>query len=152
MTSPVAHVGLTYDGQDLQDSDLSIFLEIRRGLSESPQVRGKDTIIPGAAGRFEQNRVKDVLPIELYGAVQATEGLTDPEDIAESFRANVLAVRGLFATDRLRATLAALLENGTTLTISARPLNIIWNEQVQSEFAHVSIEMEGYGEWEPEGS
>lgn len=152
MTSAVATIGLTFDGQDLQTSDLSIFLEIVRGLNEPPTVRGKDITVPALAGRIEANRVNDVLPIELRGLVRASSSATDRDDQMASFRANVSAVRALFATNRARADLVATLEDGTEQSISARPLNLVWGEVIQSEYATVSIELEGYDDWGAAGS
>jgi hypothetical protein len=152
MTSAVATVGLTYDSADLQASDLSVFLEIIHGLAEPPSVRGSDTIVPGLAGRIEGNRIHDVLMIELEGFVRADESEVGTDDARASFATNRATVRSLFDTDRARAALIATLEDGTQLSIMARPLNAIWNTVIPSEFATVSISLEGYGDWEPLGS
>lgn len=69
MSNPVATIGLTYGGTDIQQNPIGIFLEIVRGLSESPSVRGTDTIVPALAGRIARNRMSDVLRIELVGLV-----------------------------------------------------------------------------------
>lgn len=147
MTLPIASIPLTYDGTSLQSSDLQIYLQITRGLNESPSVRGVDVTVPALAGRVEANRINDVLSIVLEGHVTA-----DPADLTtatarDSYRTNVMAVRALFATNRARADLVATLEDGSTATISARPLNLLWGESVQSEYATVNIELEGYGDW-----
>jgi hypothetical protein len=147
MTSPVASVGLEYDGTDLQQPDLQWFLEIARGLNESPSVRGKDWIVPARAGRVPANRVNDVLKIELVGIVTADPTLTDPDDQRASYRVNVQIIRGLFAPNRAVADLVATLETGDIVSISARPRNLIWNERVQALFATVSIELEGLDDW-----
>lgn len=152
MTSPVALVGLTYADIDLQRSDLQWFFEIERGIDEVPTVRGKDTVIPGAAGRFEQNRRNDTIQIVLRGFVQADPALTDTLDRRASYRANMTTIRSLFAQDRLRAELAALLEDGATRTVSARPINIVGGREIASEFRELSIELEGYDDWLDEGS
>lgn len=152
MTHAAALVGVTFDGVDLQRSDLQWFLEIERGLDEVPSVRGKDTVIPGLAGRLEQNRRNDVLSIVLTGFVQADPSLTDVDDRRASFRSNVATIRSLFASDRDRADLVALLEDGSTQTISARPLNIIGGTYIGSEYRALSIELEGYDDWTPGGS
>jgi hypothetical protein len=150
MTSPAAVVGLVYDSEDLQLEDLQIFLEIVRGLNEPPQVRGTDTVVAGRAGRQEGSRVNDLLPIELVGLVSADPTLTALAEIRESYRANQRFLRNLFRTNRRRATLEATLEDGSVITIEARPLNAIWNERSTS--ATVSIELEGYDDWVQAGS
>lgn len=152
MTSPVAPIGLTYDGVDLQQSDLQWFFEVERGLDEVPSVRGKDTVIPGAAGRFEQNRRNDTIQIVLRGFVQADPALTDVDDRRASFRTNIQTIRALFAPNRLRAELAALLEDGSIEVLSARPINIVGGREIASEFRELSIELEGYDDWQAGGS
>jgi len=148
MTSPIATIALTFDGIDLQRSDLQVFLEIVHGLNETPSVRGTDTIVPGLAGRIEGNRINDVLPITLEGLVRADPTTTTTSAAIASFRDNMQSIRTLFASNRARANLVATLEDGTTATISARPLpGIIANDTVKSEFANVSIELEGSGDW-----
>lgn len=152
MTSPLALVGLTFKAVDLQPADLQWFFEIERGLDEVPSVRGKDTVIPGAAGRFEQNRKNDVLSIVLKGWVRANPTLTDPEDLRASYRTNMLAIRTLFASDAARGELVATVEDGTTQEIMARSLNILPGRYVGSEIRVLSIELEGYDDWLGAGS
>ena len=148
MTSPLAVIGLTYDAVDLQTSDLQVFLEIVHGVNETPSVRGVDTVVPALAGRVEGNRVNDVLVIGLEGLVQADPADTTIAGAQASCRANVLTLRTIFAPNRARADLVATLEDGTVLTISARPMpGMIWSAPVQSWAAQVSIELEGYGDW-----
>ena len=140
MTNAVAVIALTYDATDVQASDFGIFLEIVRGLNETPEVRGTDTVVPGRAGRIARNRVADRLPIELRGIVMGN-GSTEA-DQRDDFRTNVLALRALFSPARTPTDLVATLEDGSTATISARPLNIVWDEQVPSLSANVSVELE----------
>lgn len=148
MTSPVGIIGLTYDGSDLQLSDLQVFLQIVRGLNEPPTVRGSDYVVPALAGRIEANRVNDVVSIVLEGIVRADPAQTTTSAARASFRNRVQSVRTLFRPDRARAPLVATLEDGTIWTISARPLpGIVWSEPVPSELANVSIELEGYDDW-----
>lgn len=148
MTSPVASIGLIYDGTDLQPSDLQVFLQIVHGLNEPPSVRGSDYVVPALAGRVEANRVNDVLQIILEGFVRANPSETTTSAARSSFRSNAQAIRTLFAPNRARAALVATLEDGTVMSISARPLpGQMWSEPVISEFAQVSIELEGYDDW-----
>jgi hypothetical protein len=151
MPSSAAVVGLRYDSVDLQTDDLQIFLEIHTGLNEPPSVRGGDYVVPARAGRVEANRINDVLPIELVGMVNADPAITDLGDARSSYRANATALRALFHPNRSRATLEADLEDGSTITIEARPLPThIWNEGAVS--AKVNIELEGYDDWAVAGS
>lgn len=152
MTSPVALVGLTYAGTDLQQSDLQWFFEITRGIVEVPSVRGRDSVVPGAAGRTERNRKNDVLSIVLTGFITADPTLTDLEDRRASYRQNVDAIRNLFAPSAARATLVAVMEDGTTQSIEARPLNIVGGTYIASEYRVLSVELEGYDDWLPGGS
>lgn len=147
MTTAVGIVALSYDGTDLQQSDLQLFLQIVHGLNETPSVRGSDYVVPARAGRVEANRVNDVLSIVLEGHVTGDPTETTTSGARSSFRDNMQALRFLFRPDRARADLVATLENGTVLAISARPLNIVLSEPVPSEFAAVSIELEGYDDW-----
>ena len=147
MTSPVATIGLTYDGSDLQTSDLQIFLQIVHGLNEPPSVRGVDYVVPVREGRVEANRVNDVLSIVLEGHVRGDPSQTTTSGARSTFRNNAQTIRALFAPNRARADLVATLEDGTIVSISARPLNAVWSEPVPSEFAAVSIELEGYDDW-----
>jgi hypothetical protein len=148
MTSPVALIALIFDGVDLQPADHQWFFEIERGLDDVPTVRGKDTVIPGAEGRFEQNRKIDTLSIVLKADVTADPALTDVDDIRASYRENMSTIRALFAPDRARALLEVLLEDGSTRTISARPINILPGLYIGSEYRTLNIELEGSGDWE----
>lgn len=140
--------GLIYNSTDLQPEDLQWYFEIKRGISEVPNVRGKDTIIPGLAGRFEQNRRNDILPLVLEGFVQADPALTDAEDRRASYRANIQIIRALFHSQNARAVLQATMEDGTVQTIDARPLNILGGIYIASEYRELNIELEGYDDWE----
>jgi hypothetical protein len=146
MTSPVAVVGLTYDGTDLQDSDLQLFLTITAGLWEHPSVRGTDQVVPSLAGRLEGNRVNDVLPIELDGLIRAPMTGT-LEEAHATYVAKKAAVRTLFASNRERAPLVATLEDGSTATISARPMTSAWPEKVPGLYSELHLQLEAYGDW-----
>jgi len=150
MTSPLAPIGLTYDGFDLQTADLQIFLKIVQGLNEPPSVRGEDYIVPARPGRVEANRINDVLNIVLEGYIFADPAQTDTAGARASYRNNVQAIRNLFRPDRDRASLVATLEEGSVWTIEALPLSgQVWSEPVPSEVAKVSIVLEGYDDWTP---
>lgn len=150
MTSPwttTVVAGLTFDGTNVMDWPTGIFLDVAVGIGETPAVRGEDTTVPGLAGRVPGNRVVDVLGLELRGCVRAADSETVPADMVASYITNLLAVRNLFRSSRQPADLVATLRNGTVLTISARPLNLIPAESIPGEYADVSISLEGLGDW-----
>ncbi len=147
MTSPLAVIGLTYAGTDLQLTANGIFLEIVRGLIDPPRVRGEDVIVPYLAGRSARARENDVLPIELRGFVMASSGSLTQATQRTSYETNWRSLRTLFAPNRARANLVATLQSGTVATISALPLNTIWDEVITGELATPSVELEGYGDW-----
>lgn len=139
MTNGAASIGVTYDGTDCQDSDPGLFLEITRGINETIEVRGIDVVVPGLAGQIPRLRIGDSLRIVLSGFV-AGAGMDLAAQKAD-FRSTMLAVRTLFDPTKEPAELALVLEDGSTATISARPLNIVVNDKVQSLFAYVSVEL-----------
>lgn len=147
MTSPAAVVGLTYDGVDLQDSDLQLFLTITSGLWETASVRGVDTVVPGLAGRYEQDRINDVLPIVLDGFCRADPAEGDLAAAHASYVIKKRATRTLFRSNRDRALLIATLEDGTALQISARPMATSWPEHVPGFFSDLSVQLEGFDDW-----
>lgn len=148
MTSPFTPIPITFDGTNLQPTDLSFCFWIVSGLNETPEVRGVDVTVPALAGRIESNRMNDVLPLVLEGFVRADPSTTTTAAAQSSYRTKAKLIRALFASNRARANLVATLEDGTTATISARPLSgIIWKEEIPSEYATVSIELEGSGNW-----
>lgn len=147
MSNPYGIIGLTYDGTDLQNADFTIYLTIKTGLNELPSVRGEDTIVPSLAGRIEMNRVNDIIPLVLEG--QVTGDPSDDQDTQRAqFRTNMRLVRSLFTSNRERADLVATLEDGSTATISARPMNIGVPTELASVYAALSIELEGYDDWD----
>lgn len=145
MTTPVTTIGLTFGGTDIQDSDLGIFLEIIEGLSFFGSVRGRDVVVPAANGRVVRNRRFDVLPIVLEGMIRGN-GSTQADRQAD-YRSNVRTVRSLFDPTDDPADLVASLEDGSVWTVAARTLNIMSKEQVISELALVSVELEAVELW-----
>lgn len=152
MSSPVAVVGLTYAGTDIQNANLAVFFEITRGLNEVPSVRGKDVTVPVRPGRIARSRVIDTLQIILEGQVTTDPTETDPDLSKASYRTNWTAVRSLFAPDRDVADLVATLEDGSSLTVPARPLNIVTRYEIPGWYWSGSIELEGLSDWEASGS
>lgn len=138
MSSPVAVIGLTYRGTDIQMLN-GIFLEIVRGLGDVAAVRGVDIIVPARAGRIVRNRVGDVLSIELQG-ICGGSGANEAAQRSD-FAGRRAAMRALFDPKLDPGALVATLEDATTATIAARSLNIVW-DQVVPALARVSVELE----------
>lgn len=140
MSNPAATIGLTFGGTDLQQATIGIFLELVRGLNETAEVRGTDTIVPSLAGRIARNRVGDTRRIELRGLVAGT-GATEALQ-QSSFFTLVATIRALFSPTASAASLVATLPNGTTATILARTLpTMLWDQELPS-LARVTIELE----------
>jgi hypothetical protein len=145
MTNAAIAIGLTYDGTDLQDANPGWLFELVRGLNETPDVRGVDLVVPARAYRSVRNRVADQMPIELQGHVM---GVGADEDAQRAdFRGLVNDLRTLFDPTREPADLVATLEDGSTATISARPLpGMVWDQVVPS-YGRVSIQLQGLSDW-----
>jgi hypothetical protein len=139
MPNAVAVIGLTFRGVDIQRGDFGLFLEIVRGLEELPEVRGKDTVIPGLAGRMYRNRVVDRLPVELRGMVVGNGA--DETAQRSDLRTNMDFARALFNRTAAPGPLVATLENGATRTIVARPLNLLKQIRIPSMY-DISVELE----------
>lgn len=107
----------TYDGTSVQRADNSVWLDVKEGLFEHYKVRGKDTTIPGAAGKIPRNRVADELRIVLKGWIRGSSW--------SNYWTLVKEMKTLFDPARSPATLSVPLDDGTTATIDARPLNLI---------------------------
>lgn len=112
MPNPYAAIGLTYDGEDVQLADGSLFLEVREGLGRIPSQRGGDVLRPGLPGRRSRNRIGDVLNLELTGWMK--EATLSDFAIARRYLA------GLFRPSKGPRPLEATLEDGTVISIPAR--------------------------------
>lgn len=146
MTSALAAIGLTYDGTDLQDP-AGIFLEVTRGLFETGDTRGVDVTVPGLDGQVVRPRRFHERRIQLAGFVRG-DGLDQATRRAD-FWNNLDILRALFDETGLPKPTVAIMPDGTTRTCDARTLpdGRIVVEQVQSEFATVSIEMVALEDW-----
>jgi hypothetical protein len=114
MPNPYAAVGLTYDGEDVQLADGSLFLEIREGLGSYPSLRGDDVLRPGLPGRRARNRIGDVLGLELTGWMK--EASLSDFAVARRYLA------GLFRPTKGLRPLEATLEDGRVISIPARAM------------------------------
>lgn len=146
MSNGLHPTGCVYAGEDLQLADLSIHLVIVHGLNEVPEVRGVDTVIPGAPGRRPRNRVVDVQPIELAGWVQGSTSETTEAGRLEAYRDTVKFLRELFSPTRDPAQLAITLEDGTTAYRQARPLTIVWGDPPVPGVQEISVALEAVDE------
>lgn len=140
---------VTYDGTDL-DTDVTgqprLRIRLVSGYFETWAVRGEDTIIPGAAGRVARNRVRDTLPIELFGYVMGT-GASEAAQRADLEDA-MLELRTLFDPTRSPATLTIALPDGGTSSIEARPTPnaLLPGDDRIPSFRQVSIALEAVGD------
>jgi len=149
VTTDAAVIGLTYDATDLQEADLGIFLEIVRGLSEPPAVRGVDTVVPSLAFRVPRARIADYLVLELRGFVRG-EG-ADEEAQRSDVRDKIDTLRALFDPAADPADLVATCEDGTIRTISCRTLSIVYADVLPTHKT-LSVELEAYEDWQVSGS
>lgn len=115
MPNPVALVGLTFRGVDLQRADFSLFLEIVEGLSRGVETRGGDWTVGGRPGRLALGQVPDRLVVGLQGWVQGT----DKANYRELRRELDLLMRPSLPPGPLVAT----TEDGVVLTTMARGVN-----------------------------
>jgi hypothetical protein len=136
---------LTFRGTSLMRSDLTVIMRIVRGLGEVMDVRGEDTIIPNATGRTPRDRKKDRLTIELKGHV-AGSGATELLQ-RTSFKTLRAELRTLFDPSLAPGALVATLEDGTTLSIDARAINILYGDDGIPSFREVSVELEAVEDW-----
>lgn len=133
----------TYDSTELEQVSgglVRMAIGLVRGLDDSPEVRGSDTVIPGATGRVPRSRVWDRRVIELAGFIGGV-GTSETAQRAD-LRALLEDLRELFDPTRSPATLSIELEDGGTATISARPVNMLCAATIASVREQVSIELE----------
>lgn len=147
MTNAAATIGLTYGGTDIQEAfaggAAAMILELVRGLSEPPSVRGVDIIVPSKVGRLQGTRVKDMVTVELDGLIIGASGATE----LSSFRVKAAAFRTLFDPTVAR-TLVATLEDASTRTLTlARTTSVLWN-LLGPSVARVNVVLEStVGDW-----
>lgn len=140
MHSGVWSTGLTANSTDLTSTDGRLLFRLTRGLDEVPEVRGEDTIIPSLAGRVARNRVLDRLVLEAEGYVMGA-GTTEAEQRAD-LRDLVDALRTLMDPTQAPYEIEATLEDGSTRTIQARPVNIVWGDDDIPSLRTASLQWE----------
>lgn len=138
MSSPVAVVGLVWDGHDLQRSDLEVFMEITEGLDDLPETRGEDQLIPFRAGRLPGLRLPHRRPIVAVGHVMGPADAT----ARPAFRAYVDDLHSWMDPTAGEKVLVATLEDGSTRWITCAARNILPGEGWASEYRAFSLEWE----------
>jgi hypothetical protein len=137
--------GATYDGTPLvttSGGQWRLLFRCVRGLYDSPEVRGADTVIPGLPGRVARDRVRDRRVIELDGHVLGV-GASDADQRAD-VEAALETLRTLFDPTRDPATLSIATSTGAT-TIAARPLSLLVDDGHIPVYRRVSVELEAVG-------
>lgn len=120
-TLPAELTSLTFDGVDLQRSDLSIHFDITKGLNDGLAVRGEDTVVPGLDGQIPRNRKRDHREIELLGRLMGV-GTTLEQQLAD-LQASLDELEEAFAADGSPAVLSGVARDGSTRTILARVIS-----------------------------
>ncbi len=140
------------DGVDLTRSDGRLIFWVTRGLDEVPEVRGTDTIVPSLNGRIPRSRRLDRFVVEAAGMVQGAGSgeaaqRTDFVSLMETLRDLMNPVQDPY-------NLVVTREDGTTRTITARPLNIVWEGIVIPTYRTGSLQWESVdaADWGVSGS
>ena len=150
------HVGyptsLVANGVDLTRSDGRILGRVVRGLNEVPEVRGKDTLIPSRSGMVPRNRKLHRLVIEWEGHVMG-DGATEA-DQREDFRDLMDSLRTLMNPVLDPYELVITVEDGTTRSITARPINLLPGPDDLPSYRAVSLQWESVdaADWGVTGS
>lgn len=131
---------LVADGVDLTRSDGKLLFRVTRGINEVPEVRGQDTIVPSLNGRIPRSRRLDRHVIEAEGLVMgagATEALqwTDFRSLMDSLVDLMNPVQDPY-------NIAITVEDGTTRTITARPLNLVSGDDDIPSYREVTLQWE----------
>lgn len=131
---------LTFDAVDLQRSDLSLHLDIVEGLNDGLDVRGEDTVVPSADGRVPRNRRADVRHIILAGILQG-DGEREADRLA-SWQNLRDTLEATFDPTADPATLSGIALDGTTRSIDARTVAIVWNPSEIIGVGELSISLD----------
>lgn len=116
MASPVAIIGLTYRGTDLQTMPPGIFMELTSGLFDGLELVGQDQPLLGADGVFPRPRRIRRRKVTLVGLIYPTDGTPT----RASWMTNLTTAEALFDPHQY-GDLVATLPNATTRTLSVRP-------------------------------
>ena len=145
MSVPVRPVE-SFSGSDLNTisgSTPRLTFWLVRGLDELPEVRGLDTVIPGAAGRVARNRIRDIRTIEIQGHIAGVGSTAAAQ--TDDFRDAMETLRALFDPTAAAATLVVGLEDGTrSASINCRPVNSM-TRYVSDVGAEMNVELEAIG-------
>jgi hypothetical protein len=122
--SGVYSTGLTVAGDDWTRTDGRIFARVTSGLYDGLEVRGVDYTIPGTAGQVPFGRLAHQRMIAAEGMVMGA-GADESAQRAD-FMVLCRALGDTMRGDHDPYTIVVTLEDGSTATISARPLRIEW--------------------------
>jgi hypothetical protein len=118
VTHPISYRGTDY--LTVSDGQLRYCFRLTRGLYSGLEVRGKDTLIPAAAGLVEQNRLRHRRVLEVEGFVQGVGA--DLAAQAADFESAMAQVNQDFDPTLGAGTLVVTLQDGSSMSIEARTL------------------------------
>lgn len=140
---------LSYDGTPVTTSVGGmprLISRLVRGLDTAAEVRGRDTVIPGATGQVPRDRVWHQRVLELEIVVMGT-GATEAAQLADT-RAALDMLTALFDPTREPAVLVVEVEDGTTRSISARPVDTMPDDGEIPTRRTLSVELVAVeGDW-----
>lgn len=120
MTTPVALIGLTYRGTDLQEWPPGVFLELdASALFGQLEVVGSDQPLL-SGGVFPRNRIGRRRKLPLFGIVSGDPTALTVAEQRETLFETLATLETLFALSQ-HGDLVATLPDGSTRTIDARP-------------------------------
>lgn len=113
-----------------------------------PEVRGEDTVVPAASGRFVQLRKADRLVIPMLGFVAGVPNTYYDEAAEEQDYLNSWDTLGtIFDTTAAPAALVVYgpshgVASGKKRTINARVLNVVFGNGIPGTIQNISVELE----------
>ncbi len=117
---------LTFKGTDIQRSNLELHCDIVSGLNDGIELRGEDTVIPGAEGMMARTRVKNLRRVILRATIQPVG--TDEDDRLAAWQTLRDEMETLF-DPTVEGTLAGVANDGSTRSIDVRPEDgWVWEE------------------------
>jgi hypothetical protein len=135
---------LVFNGVELNRCDEgTIVLDIVDGFDSEAEVRGADSPLVGAQGRYARPRLKDVRIVRLRGMVRGVG--TDAEDREQSYRSLVDELHNAFdPTDLSNLVVHAPylgLTSGTKTLASMRFVNSVWGPFIARHARVVDVEL-----------